>query len=246
MHPFDHVFFLLLLIGLPAYSAWSWRHWLARLAAGLRPRRLRLYLGSMAQLWGLLILLAAAWYWLDRPVDWLGLRAPGGSGFWPGLALVCIATLAFLYSWRAMRAAGESERRRYRREVGALGHIMPRDGREYGVFVALSLTAGIVEETIFRGWLIWYLEGLLPMWAAVLLSSVVFGLAHLYQGPVGIVKTSVVGLAMALLYLLSGSLWLPIAAHAMIDILQGATMLELYRRRAGPGSGHEEDGRLIP
>ncbi len=233
MHALDHLYFLLLLIVLPLYSTWSWRRWLARLAAGLRPRRMRLYLGSTIQLWGVFGLLAGVWWWLDRPAEWLGFRAPGGNGFWLGCALVLLATGAFLYSWRSMRAAGDGERRRYRQQVAELGHLMPRDGRQYAAFVALSVTAGIVEETVFRGWLLWYLQGWLPLWAAVVVSSALFGLAHLYQGATGVAKTAVVGLAMALLYLLSGSLWLPILAHAMIDILQGATMLELYRREPG-------------
>lgn len=230
MHFVDHLCLALLLVGVPLYSAWSWRRWLAKLAAGTRPRRLGLYFGSMVQLWLLFALITGVWWWFGRPPELLGFRAAGGAGFWLAAVLVALATAAFLHSWRSMRAAEVQDRRRYRREIGEVGHLMPRDGKEYAAFFALSVTAGVVEETVFRGWLLWYLDGWMPLWAAVVVSSAVFGLAHVYQGPAGIAKTAVIGLLLALLYLLSGSLWLPILAHAMVDILQGATMLELYRR----------------
>ncbi len=244
MHPLDHLYLLLLVVGLPLYSAWSWRRWLAKLAAGHRPRRLRLYLGSLAQLWLVFAVLAACWWWLGRSPGPLGFTAPGGNGFWLGAVLVALATGAFLQSWRSMVRADAADRRRYRERLAELGHMMPRNSREYAAFVALSITAGVVEETIFRGWLIWYLQAWMPLTAAVLVSSAAFGLAHLYQGAAGVAKTGVLGLLMALLYLLSGSLWLPILAHAMIDVLQGATMMELYRCRAGDDDGGGgEDGK---
>ena len=48
-----------------------------------------------------------------------------------------------------------------------------------------------------------------------------FGLAHMYQGPVGILRTGFAGSLMALLYGLTGSLWAPIVAHAMMDLSAG-------------------------
>ena len=242
MHPLDHLYLLLLVVGLPLYSAWSWRRWLAKLAAGQRPRRLRLYLGSLAQLWLVFGVLAACWWWLGRSPGPLGFTAPGGTGFWLGAVLVALATGAFLQSWRGMARADAADRRRYREQLAELGHMMPRNAPEYAAFVALSITAGVVEETIFRGWLIWYLQAWMPLTAAVLVSSAAFGLAHLYQGAAGVAKTAIIGLLLALLYLLTGSLWLPIVAHAMIDVLQGATMMELYRRRSGDEGGEDDEG----
>lgn len=229
MSIFDHLYSLLIMIGIPVYSAWSWRRWLAGLAAGHRLSRMRLYVGSLAQLWLLFVLLFAFWWLLARPPGALGFTVPSGARLWWGLLLVAAATLGLLRYWSLVRRASAEDRRRYRRQIAELGHMMPRNAREYGVFALLSLTAGIVEETLFRGYLLWYLDAFMPLWTAVLFSSFVFGLAHSYQGLIGIAKTGALGLALALLYLLSGSLWLAILAHAMVDLLQGATMLELYR-----------------
>ena len=77
----------------------------------------------------------------------------------------------------------------------------------------------------------------MPTWAAVVVTSLVFGLAHSYQGPAGMARVSLVGLAFAGLYLLSGSLWLPIVAHAILDLAQVATI----RRMLEPtGDTHSE------
>lgn len=114
--------------------------------------------------------------------------------------------------------------------LGKLVHFMPRPGREYRYFFGLSMTAGVVEEIIYRGFLLWYLAQFMPTWAAVLLSSVAFGLSHSYQGLSGGIRTGLVGLGFAVLYVISGSIWLPIIGHALLDILQGAMVVELFRK----------------
>ena len=59
------------------------------------------------------------------------------------------------------------------------------------------------------------------VWAAMVVGAVAFGIAHAYQGPIGILKTGVVGLIMGTLYLLSGSIWGPMLVHAVVDITSG-------------------------
>ena len=77
----------------------------------------------------------------------------------------------------------------------------------------------------------------MPTWAAVIVTSLVFGLAHSYQGPAGMARVSLVGLALAGLYLLSGSLWLPIVAHAILDLAQCATIRRMLET-AGEADTH--------
>ena len=51
-----------------------------------------------------------------------------------------------------------------------------------------------------------------------MVGAVAFGLAHAYQGPVGILTTGLLGGVMAALYLQTGSLLLPVLLHAAIDL----------------------------
>ena len=56
--------------------------------------------------------------------------------------------------------------------------------------------------------------------AAAVVSSIVFGLFHSYQAPIGIIRTGAIGLVFALAYLVVGrNLWPLVLAHGLIDTL---------------------------
>jgi membrane protease YdiL (CAAX protease family) len=72
--------------------------------------------------------------------------------------------------------------------------IFPQSQVELVLFLALAVTAGLCEEFLYRGFTMAALTRAgMPTWSVVLLSSVLFGLAHLYQGRGGLVSTLVIG-----------------------------------------------------
>jgi membrane protease YdiL (CAAX protease family) len=72
--------------------------------------------------------------------------------------------------------------------------ILPQSRIELLPFLALAVTAGICEEFLYRGFAMAALTRAgLPVWGVVLVSSILFGLAHLYQGRGGLVSTLVIG-----------------------------------------------------
>ena len=58
----------------------------------------------------------------------------------------------------------------------------------------------------------------LDTWALILISSAVFGFAHLYQGWRGTMLTAVLGSAFGMLYTLTGNLLAPVVVHAAVDL----------------------------
>jgi membrane protease YdiL (CAAX protease family) len=76
-----------------------------------------------------------------------------------------------------------------------------------------AVATPLVEETLFRGLLFAALIQWVPAWLAVLLSSLVFALWH--QEPYRILPLTVLGIGLAYIYYRSGTLWAPIAAHAL-------------------------------
>jgi len=90
--------------------------------------------------------------------------------------------------------------------------------------------AAFGEEIGYRGYLLGRAADLggrttTAFWAAVVLSSVLFGFGHYYKGPAGIVDSGVAGLILGAAYLLSGrNLWASILAHGFIDTF-GVTVL---------------------
>ena len=77
-----------------------------------------------------------------------------------------------------------------------------------------------------------FLEHLLP--AAI--RSLAFsqhpcrGTAHLYQGIGNVPRIVLAGIIFAALFLMTGSLWIPIVMHAAVDILQGRLGYEVMTR----------------
>ena len=168
------------------------------------------------------------------------LRQPSGLlATWPSsfgalllpTILLAAGGIGVVYAFRGLSA------RFGWRETGVVGAIMPVTGREKGVFALLSLTAGVFEELVFRGflplflipWTGSYLAGALPV-------AVVFGFLHAYQGRHGIARTAVMGGILAAGVVWTGSLWPPILAHAALDLILGLVLAKslLGEPPAGP------------
>ena len=79
-------------------------------------------------------------------------------------------------------------------------------------FVTVCIQPGVMEELFFRGLGLGTLRGIMGDHAAVLVSSVMFGLAHVYA-PLSIPILTVVGLGLGYVRLYSGSLLLPMLLH---------------------------------
>jgi uncharacterized protein len=121
--------------------------------------------------------------------------------------------------------------------VNAIPNAEPRDMSMYShlagslptliLNVALMwITAGFLEELLWRGYLMNRLidlqgRGTKLAWVIALIgSAIIFGLAHLFQGPVGMFRTGAIGLVFGLAYLAVGrNLWPLILSHAFIDTL---------------------------
>ena len=112
------------------------------------------------------------------------------------------------------------------REAPLLRSLLPVTERERLAFGGLSVAAGVGEELAYRGYVMGVLGGIVGgPWAAVI-SSLVFGLLHVYQGPLGILRTATLGGLLAWGFLATGSLWPSIVAHAALDVLLGIFLAE--------------------
>jgi len=226
----DHIFILLLFIVQPVYGVFESRRYEAQAKAGQPLNRIRFYRQTALMEWVFLAVLGAAWFFYSRPIADLGFLSPGGRGFWGGTALLVLFTGYLLYSWRAMMKASDAEKAKQTESLGKVAQYLPHTTGELHSFVGVSITAGIVEEIVYRGFVIWYLGQFMPLWAAVIVSAVAFGLAHSYQGATGALRCGLIGLAFGILYVVTGSIWLPIVAHVLLDVLQGAAIHEILRK----------------
>ena len=110
-----------------------------------------------------------------------------------------------------------------------LGNIRGNLANYLVLLAAGFIYGGAIEEGIFRGFVIGWGSALFGRRSAlplVLLSSAVFGSAHLYQGLSGAISTGLIGLGFALLYVGTGKrLLAPMLAHMVLD---GIGITQLY------------------
>jgi len=169
----------------------------------------------------------------------LGLVRLGRVGFVAWTAALVVGGLALTAAFRVAGTALGA------REAPLLRELLPRSGRERAAFAGLSLAAGAGEELAYRGYVIPVLAGLMGPVAAAAVSSAVFGVLHVYQGPLGVARTAALGGLLAWGFLESGSLWPPIAAHAILDVMLGIALAERLmvpdRPSGVPGTGNAHD-----
>jgi membrane protease YdiL (CAAX protease family) len=227
---FDHLFVLVFAIAQPIAGYASFQKLLRRVDAGETIDRTELYDVTTWTQWSLFFLAIIIWVLSDRSFPSLGFTLPLDTNFLVAAVLTGVGIALLLVQFRQVSSASTDEMRKFRGQFGNVDFIIPRNGNELGRFYKLSITAGIVEEALWRGYLFWYLGHFMPIWGAAVVSTVGFGVAHAYQGVGNLPRITLVGAVFAVLFLLTGSLWLPIILHAAIDIVQGRLGYEVMHR----------------
>lgn len=185
----------------------------------IEKRRPGLYLEAMVLQW---LFAAAALHLLLRgytPAQ-IGLAPPTGDGLVHG-ALLLAGLVVFLVLQQLQVRRHPRGRENVRLALRRVEWLLPATPGQRRAWWLVSLHAGWGEELFYRGYLFGLLLYFLPLWAAAMLSTLLFGFAHLYQGARGIVLTAILGGVFFGLYWVSGSLWVPIIAHALYDIHAG-------------------------
>ena len=99
------------------------------------------------------------------------------------------------------------------------------DGLPVTAIAATMLFVGVYEELTARGFLLARcLTAFDGVWAPVLVSSVLFGLGHVYQGWIGVAQTTVIGAIFAIFTVRWATLWPAIMAHAALNTLSVAAL----------------------
>jgi uncharacterized protein len=100
--------------------------------------------------------------------------------------------------------------------------MLPKSALEIAVWIVMAITAGICEETIFRG----YLQQQITGWTGYVVFGIVgqallFALCHAYQGWKNVALISVWGCVFGVFAWLRKGLRANMIAHAALDIFSG-------------------------
>lgn len=211
---------LLIVLGLPVRALLTKRSLERCPESEHAARRPALWRRAIVSQWLLVAGVAALWLQHGRSPEALGLVARPTSGLLGVLVGVAVL-VALLHRQRPLVGGDPDVRARVRQRLAGAWPILPQSRREFPGFAPLAVTAGICEEVLFRGFVLWVLSHFMPWWAAGLAQAVLFGLGHAYQGPRGVVLTGVVGLFLMGVVWISGSLWAAIVIHALMDLHAG-------------------------
>ena len=269
----DHLLFVVLAVVFPVRAAFFGLRPLQRASESDLPRvKLAVYRRAIALQWTAVALVALLWLLTHRSWSSLGLvpRLGGGLlGVVVGLAIMVAVLLrqgalapgddAALERVRQRSQGLDSDLtvERYRQASAALERVrqrtrhlermLPTTLRERSWFFALAGTAGVCEEVLYRGYLIWYLVAWAWLFAphqsflvAAVASSLLFGVGHAYQGARGILLTLAVGGFLAAIYWITRSLFAGMLIHALMDLHAGYLSHLAYSRTPGhPDTGPE-------
>ena len=147
-----------------------------------------------------------------QPMSALGLRGPRLMSQGPA-ALVVEVMLLVIVATGIFTLAGRTPGR-------ATAILLPRTRDERAIYGLVAVSAGVVEELLFRGFLMGYaMGGLGWSWQqASAASAVAFGVSHLYQGPATAAAATLIGFGFAESYTLTGSLLAPVLLHIALDL----------------------------
>lgn len=215
---FDHAFALMLAVAFPLFAKfYAFPKLLHEVDRGDPNARTSAYLMTIVIQWALVVVLALAWRRLARPGSTLGLDVPRGWRLALALALPLVAAALMVMQYHGIATSAEAMEHA-RVEMKEVSGLLPHTPFELRLFIALSTTAGICEELLYRGFLVGYAARFMPPPVAVFVTGVVFGFGHIYQGLGNAIQTGIVGIVAGSLYLLIGSIWPLMALHAIVDI----------------------------
>jgi uncharacterized protein len=136
-------------------------------------------------------------------------------------AIVGAAILGLLHTLN-LRMMGRSPAKAPATLRALAERVLPQSSLELLPYLALAVTAGVCEEFLYRGFAMSALAHAgIPVWGTIILSSVLFGLAHLYQGRGGLLGTLLIGLVFGTARIAYDGLAVVILWHITVDVVAG-------------------------
>jgi uncharacterized protein len=108
--------------------------------------------------------------------------------------------------------------------------LLPRSTAEIAAWIFVSITAGITEETVFRGYVQRQLLAISSSTvAAVIGQGILFGLAHAYQGWKNVAVIAVLGMLYGAFAAWRKTLLPVMLVHAFTDVYEGWAKFVIFR-----------------
>ncbi len=237
----DHILLIMITLVWPV-AEWRWYYprSVRAIAAAVPSARARLYRNCVVPQWVFSACILALWVSRGRP--WAALMLGASTPLRLGIAFALVAViLALLWGQRRTLFARPNWFDLVRRSLNRAEPLVPRTAGEYRGMILVAFTAGICEELLFRGFVMWYFLAFWPgarsgLILAIVASSILFGFGHIYLGVRNVRGTTIGGLFFAALALLAGSLLPAMMVHAVLDLHAFDLGYRALRKAGEPGA----------
>ena len=182
------------------------------------------YLQGISMLWGAVLAVFLMCFIGGISLNEIGFRKFSFNyGFWFTAITLTVSGIFFAFqSYQLIALVANTKSAQKKQIASDVIRVMPRTKKEKWLFSFLALSAGVCEEIIFRGFMLYLLMAIfpgMPIYLVILIPIAIFGLGHLYQGLQGVIGTALLGAIFICLYLVTGNLLLPIILHFLNDLI---------------------------
>lgn len=231
LNGFDHFLFFIICILLPGLSLMSANAPELDFKPEL-PAKKHIYFSNGLMMWIGALLVVTNWNLSDRSWELLGIQMPVISS----TVLILCGLLFLIYSVDSIYNILRQDKEESDDPKAVLEQILPENWKEYSQFVFLAISAGVCEEFIYRGFLVNYFLEYTKVYTygpylAILIPAVIFAISHIYQGWFSVVKIFSLALLFCGIFLFSKSLLLVILIHVFVDMMSGALVVIMTKRK---------------
>ncbi len=204
------LFMLIIIAGMPLLAAISYRNikTLESEEKNLQLSKAPIYFQSMVMQAGICWL---AYFVAKQEGFQISLK--GNYSFYTIGASVLFLIIALSFAFFAQRFKDKNKE-------STLQYLLPQNSRERLLWILAVIVAAFCEEYMYRGVLyqlmLIHTDG--KIWAAVLLSAVIFGFGHGTQGEKAIIQIIPFAVGFHILAILSDGLLLPMIVHFVYNI----------------------------
>lgn len=222
------IFMILFIMYFVGYELWwgltRYKKTIFAIEEGNMPRT-RLYIRLMLGLWipvGLLFLLLMNGHftWSNLGLSWFKMRGPSWL-FYTLAAMAWLYAIYLTYSLIILRINAIKNLSINQNMPDEVKALLPVSKKEKRVWIFTAITAGITEEILYRGFFFYLMGELSPglnIFIILIISSLIFGIGHIYQGLFEAVKSMFMGLLFGLFFIAFGTIIPGIILHTMQDL----------------------------
>ncbi|NER12095.1 CPBP family intramembrane metalloprotease [Leptobacterium flavescens] len=231
-HTIFLIFFIILVlivaVYLPVSGYFEVKKLKKSIADGNSRRKIEFYRATVFWSWIPIFLIFILMAISDIPLESIGIKwidiEAASAGKWivfPTIAFYCLYLIYNIYSIIIFKYNKNSRARATKSIPAHFKSFLPITREEKRLWDYVSVTAGITEEILYRGYFFYALGVIFPGLSLIhilLITTIMFGLGHIYLGK-EVIRPTILGLFFGIFYIIFDSVFPVIIIHIAQDLV---------------------------